>query len=106
MTETRIENKEIEFVSEEQQFEDALCSGSTSSLKRISCLSHTLQLVMGTFDKYRNNNPRLWFSEVVKDAKKNRGKIQQIHNSLVLLNSMVKNLFQIVQLDGLQLTYY
>ena len=57
MTETRIENEEIEFVSEKQQLEDTLCSGS-ASLKRISCWSHTLQLVMGTFDKYRNkNNP-------------------------------------------------
>jgi len=54
------------FAQDEVEIKSAL----RHKIKRLGCLSHTLQLVLGHFDKFRNqrgNAPA--FSKIIKEAK-------------------------------------
>lgn len=62
MTAAIIKSEEVDLVEEGLRVKESITSRSASasrSIKRISCQSHTLQLVMGGFDKYRNSSKRL-----------------------------------------------
>ncbi len=50
-----------------------------AQIKRLSCLSHTLQLVMGSFDSFRNSRGQLpLFAKTIRKA---RGLVGKFHNS-------------------------
>ncbi len=70
MTETEVEKDAADFEKDATEIDTALYGFSGSRIKRLSCLSHTLQLVLGHFDKFRNQrgNPPV-FATTIKEAK-------------------------------------
>ncbi len=85
VTPTKVKNEEIEFVEEGRQLEETVAARPMKpgrNIKRISCLSHTLQLVMGGFDKYRNkagdgSSEAPLFVSAIPSAKKLVGKFNK-----------------------------
>lgn len=66
MTEDEVRKDEEGYAQEEVEIKSSL----RHKIKRLGCLSHTLQLVLGHFDKFRNrkgNAPA--FSKIIKEAK-------------------------------------
>ncbi len=82
MDATVIDAEELDFVEEGRIVADTISRNSAPSIrmKRISCLSHTLQLVMGGFDKYMNSKDRSdspLFMLAIASAKKLVGKFNK-----------------------------
>lgn len=66
MTEDEVQKDEDAFAQDEADLNSSL----RHQIKRLGCLSHTLQLVLGHFDKFRNQKgqPPV-FSKIIKEAK-------------------------------------
>lgn len=76
----KIDEDALQFLEHEKQMENAIgqimiVQKKSKRMRRIPCLSHSLQLVMATFDKYRVehlHNPSVipLFLKVIARAKK------------------------------------